>query len=466
MKKFISVLLIIFFILSNLSIVQVSASDFNDLEQGTQIVCQGVGIEDYSVTVPAKLAPGESGTVTLTGTWSEDRVVAVYADTSVTLTNNANAAQQSVVSVRFPGIVKNGDDFTPQTFTQEITVGQITDVLFGKWRGIFHYNIDVMNSIDGVSHFGVLPEGGNYYVGIQDAAQLIGNHDGATDVYGEGDIFPAVSYGDVYTYGDYEYKYGYDVTTDDNDGHLYWEWRGQDSWGVAVRDTTKETYEVMLGHINTAAVTHAINTFCSCTNMIVAPEIPSTITTMTCAFKDCTNLKVAPVLHEGIKELDWAFERCKSLEVAPNIPYGVTTLSGAFHGCSSLTTVPEIPNTITTLHYAFVGCKSLVNAPEIPEGVTNMSYTFSSCTALVNAPNIPSTVGKMIGTFGYCTALKTVPTIPENVWDATDIFLRCRSLKTAELPCSLAKHNYTFSDSNVVISYYHTSSCQGDCGVE
>ena len=78
MKKFISVLLIIFFILSNLSIVQVSASDFNDLEQGTQIVCQGVGIEDYSVTVPAKLAPGESGTVTLTGTWSEDRVVAVF----------------------------------------------------------------------------------------------------------------------------------------------------------------------------------------------------------------------------------------------------------------------------------------------------------------------------------------------------------------------------------------------------
>ena len=48
---------------------------------------------EYTITVPALLAPGGSGTVTLAGYWPSDATVKVTAEDKVEMVNNINSAQ-------------------------------------------------------------------------------------------------------------------------------------------------------------------------------------------------------------------------------------------------------------------------------------------------------------------------------------------------------------------------------------
>ena len=61
MKKAIS------FVLAALMLVSAvpTALATNDYTQGTQVVYTATGSESYTITVPAQLAPGGNGTVTL-----------------------------------------------------------------------------------------------------------------------------------------------------------------------------------------------------------------------------------------------------------------------------------------------------------------------------------------------------------------------------------------------------------------
>lgn len=463
MKRFFSFLLVALLLFYS-PIIQVAyAADVTTADRGTQIVCKGSGSESYVVTVPALLNPGSSGTVTLEGTWSSRRVVSVSSDTNVILTNVTNESQQKDLAVHFPGIISVGNDLVSQKIEQTVTVDEITGALFSKWVGRFHYYVDVTDFGDGIRHDGTIPAGGNYYVGIADS--FVGHYDTATATYGEGDVFPIVSIGDVYTWGDYEYKYGYTVTTDDN-GNQMWELRGDEGWGVTVLDTHQTSYDSMLGSVNKHDVINAVNTYCNCTNMVRAPEIPSSVVDITCAFKGCSSMEVAPILHEGIVEMGWSFEYCESLKKAPEIPYGVVDMDGAFSGCVSMEEMTYIPDTVQLMGYTFLNCHSLVTVPNLPSGLTSLFQTFTSCHSIKSIPELPQSVSNLGWAFAGCRSLTSIPDIPESVWYAEAAFNYCEALTgNVALPCHLASSAYQFPGCPANITYYHTSYCSGDCGI-
>lgn len=123
------------------------ATDTNDHSQGTQVVFEATATEAYTITVPALLAPGGSGTVTLAGTWADNRIVTVTADPTVTLTNSIKADDTKTLAVNFDGISEAGSNTAAQTFTQAVSVNGITDALFGTWSGKFNYNVEISNTV-------------------------------------------------------------------------------------------------------------------------------------------------------------------------------------------------------------------------------------------------------------------------------------------------------------------------------
>ena len=139
MKRILSFLLAILLLIS----VIPTALATNDYTQGTQVVYQSSGSESYTITVPALLAPGSSGTVTLSGTWAENRTVNVTADPTVTLTNSIKSTDQKVLNVTFAGISELGSNTSSQTFAEPVSVDNITNALFGTWNGKFNYNVEI-----------------------------------------------------------------------------------------------------------------------------------------------------------------------------------------------------------------------------------------------------------------------------------------------------------------------------------
>ena len=157
MKKIISFVLAAVLLVSAVP----TALATNDYSQGTQVVYEATGSESYTITVPAQLAPGGSGTVTLEGTWADNRIITVTADPTVTLTNSIKAEDQKVLNVHFDGISEAGSNIGSQTFTEGVSVDDITNALFGTWSGKFNYNVEVKgNMIPASSEFGYWDETG------------------------------------------------------------------------------------------------------------------------------------------------------------------------------------------------------------------------------------------------------------------------------------------------------------------
>lgn len=142
MKKIIS------FVLAALMLVSAvpAALATNDYTQGTQVVYTATGSESYTITVPALLTPGSNGTVTLQGTWAENRTINVTAESTVTLTNSIKAEDKKVLDVTFDGISEAGSNTGSQTFTESVSVADIENALFGTWSGKFNYNVDIVSS--------------------------------------------------------------------------------------------------------------------------------------------------------------------------------------------------------------------------------------------------------------------------------------------------------------------------------
>ena len=122
-------------------------------------------------------------------------------------------------------------------------------------------------------------------------------------------------------------------------------------------------------------------------------------------FYNCTNLVIAPEIPSSVTNMHWTFMGCTSLIESPEISNSVTEMSGTFFDCTSLVKVPEIPNSVTKMVNTFWNCTSLVEAPEIPNSVIDMSGTFYGCTSLVKVLEIPSSVTNMKNTFYNCTNL-------------------------------------------------------------
>ena len=157
MKKILSLTLAALLLVS---MIPTAMAAENNWQGGTKVEYTAATNEQYTVTVPATLAPGGSGDVVASGTWGSNRKLTVTADDDVTLTNSINAADQKVLDVTFPGIELAGSNTTAVTDTQVVEVANISDALFGVWSGTFEYNVEMVTetitfTIDGIEYKGV-----------------------------------------------------------------------------------------------------------------------------------------------------------------------------------------------------------------------------------------------------------------------------------------------------------------------
>lgn len=210
-----------------------------------------------------------------------------------------------------------------------------------------------------LEHNNVIPEGGTYYVGV--TSTTIGDYTGITAIYTAGQNFPTtVNVGDVYVYGDYEYKYNYaalaaweTVTNEDLFG-----------WGRHVLINSKASYGPILAIIN-GKETNMFGTFATCTALVDLSNvlIPKNITALPYTFMMCTSELNLSTLQ---------------------IPDSVVNMEGAFWAATGLTDASnmKIPNKVTNLDYTFKGCSNLQKASKIPNNVTKTIETFLQCVAL------------------------------------------------------------------------------------
>ena len=108
----------------------------------TTVTYTGTSTESYTLTVPASLTPGASGEVKANGTWASNRTLVVTAPSTVTLTNNIDGGTKTL-DVTFEGINQAGSDTVSQTVTKNISVGNISNALFGTWTGTIVYNVSM-----------------------------------------------------------------------------------------------------------------------------------------------------------------------------------------------------------------------------------------------------------------------------------------------------------------------------------
>lgn len=129
MKIIISLLLTVMLVFS--AVPMAYAADTQDYSLGTAVKYTATNNENYTITVPAKLAPGGEGTVTLDGFWASNTVVSVTAEENVVLTNSINANDKKTLDVYFDGISEAGDNNGKQSFTAPVSVANIENALFG-----------------------------------------------------------------------------------------------------------------------------------------------------------------------------------------------------------------------------------------------------------------------------------------------------------------------------------------------
>lgn len=162
MKKILSLTLAVLMVVS--MIPTAFAADV-DYKNGTEVEYTGTRstVEDdgsvthnaeYTITVPAKLAPGGSGTVTLEGYWPSDATVKVTAEEKVEVVNDINSADKKELAVTFASIEKAGSNTAIVTASAPVSVANIENALFGKWAGKFNYNVEYNGAAGGSGNTG------------------------------------------------------------------------------------------------------------------------------------------------------------------------------------------------------------------------------------------------------------------------------------------------------------------------
>lgn len=111
---------------------------------GTVLTLNGSGTEEWTVTVPAKMVPGDTGTVKAEGTWAADKFLNVTCPTSVTLTYGAQTMDVAITDGRFSLI---GNSVDPVSKEVEIAVEDASR-LFGTWTGVLEYKVELAHRGD------------------------------------------------------------------------------------------------------------------------------------------------------------------------------------------------------------------------------------------------------------------------------------------------------------------------------
>ena len=332
----------------------------NDYSQGTQVVYSANANEQYTVTVPATLAPGAAGDVVASGTWSSNRKLTVTADDDVTLTNSINAADQKVLDVTFAGIELTGSNTESVSDTKQVSVANITDAIFGTWSGTFNYNV-ALSDVTGGTETPVPVQVATFYTTLKDTSC-------------------------------HEY-------TTQHTASCYTGETATLSWEELQREENGTKYRYDASAISDTTISSYAFEFCSSLAAITIPESVTTIGYR--AFHYCTAL-TSIIIPEGVTTIGGqAFRYCSSL-TSIDLSNAKMTILGedAFNYCTALTSIGpigsgadlEIPESVTTIgDQAFRYCTSLTSII-IPEGVTTIgSEAFSECTSLASV-TIPESV--------------------------------------------------------------------------
>ena len=142
MKKILSLTLAALMVVS--MVPTAFAAENQDYSLGTAVTVEGAGGE-YTVTVPATLEPGQTGTVTAKGYWAAEDTLKVTAPETIEVTNTVTN-QKATVNVDFDGIESLGDDLEELTKTASISVDK-GNTKFGTWTGTIVYNVELVEPL-------------------------------------------------------------------------------------------------------------------------------------------------------------------------------------------------------------------------------------------------------------------------------------------------------------------------------
>ena len=150
---------------------------------------------------------------------------------------------------------------------------------------------------------------------------------------------------------------------------------------------------------------------------------------------------------------------CSNLIVTPEIPNTVTNLYGAFMNCSSLTTVTNFPTSLKKMDFAFSSCSSLVSLPQFPNGVQSMVAAFQCCYSLQSVPAIPESVNNLSGTFMDCKALTGTIAIDAQLHDTVNCGGSCPRCSASNISdcntccyCSSTDGCFATTEQNIIIT--------------
>ena len=151
MKKILSLTFVLAMVMSMGITTAFAAGNW---EGGTKVTYTATGAEEWTVTVPATLAPGAAGDVTAAGTWGSNRKLVVAADENVVLKNSINAADTKTLTVTFDGINLVGDNNQDVSETKQVSVAAMpADALFGTWRGTFYYDVEMVDNVELITFY-------------------------------------------------------------------------------------------------------------------------------------------------------------------------------------------------------------------------------------------------------------------------------------------------------------------------
>ena len=128
---------------------------------GTQEEAAGGAGDVWTVTVPAKMVPGDTGTVKAEGMWNSDKFLNVGAPSTVTLTYGAQSMDVDITfkpegSNRNGGFSLIGNSVDSVSKEADISVADASR-LFGTWEGTIVYTVDLIEKGD-VNRDGVIDD--------------------------------------------------------------------------------------------------------------------------------------------------------------------------------------------------------------------------------------------------------------------------------------------------------------------
>lgn len=168
------------------------------------------------------------------------------------------------------------------------------------------------------------------------------------------------------------------------------------------------------------AVTKMRNTFTG-SSIVVAPELPTTVTDISFCFALCKSLEDAPIVPESVLIMNRTFYECMGMK-SVTIPKSVKSVGNCcFYSCTELSSI-SIPVGVESIEYmAFGYCDKLVKVI-IPKSVTSIGdYAFRDCKAL-STLTVPSSVTS-IGTNAFLNVPKVIynGSATGSPWGATSV---------------------------------------------